>query len=91
VEIGTSNDDNEITWSALQAQEEHRFLDEVHPETRYRFKLQGKLPDFPTLHAYFMGVALYNNQTNSIEDILLRLGIGPNHPDTTETISLEKL
>jgi hypothetical protein len=89
-EIGDSRNENEIKWSEVEHLEGHGFLDQVYPETSLKFTLRGKLPDFPSFQAYYLAIGLYNKQMDYIEDIYLRLGTGPNRPDTVESISIEE-
>lgn len=89
-EVGDAQEGNDITWETVQHYDGHGFVDRVYPDTALRFTLHGELPDFPTLHGYYLGIGLYGHEINYIEDVYIQLGQGPNRQDTVESISIEE-
>lgn len=87
-ELGSRLPGDEIEWAPIDHVGGHAMLNHVTPETWIRFRLHGKLPDFPVFQLYYLGYGLYNTEMDLVEEVYHQITAGPAGPGTVERIEI---
>lgn len=87
--LGLSGDNGIEEWVELEGTDECTPIHRLSTDPVLRLRLAGEVPEFPTMHGYYVGLGIVDLEVTEFREVYRLLVDGPIRDSVTETVRVE--